>query len=149
MELKFQRIALDDHYLSLYGPLNKQKSVESINQIRDDSKGEADVKPSKTPESSQQMAGHLSIKKQRSILQQAFSSNPYERYRVTLPNSMEGDEISKEILNQRRRSRKFNFASNQLNKSVLPIAMGIALDPTTVVEVPSELNLNSVIVLDK
>ena len=152
MELKFQRIALDDHYLGLYGPSNKQKCVESINQIRDDSKGEADdVKQSKTtPESSQQMAaGHLSIKKQRSILQQAFSSNPYERYRVTLPNSMEGDEISKEILNQRRRSRKFNFASNQLNKSVLPIAMGIALDPSITVEEPSEMKLNSVIVLER
>ena len=94
------------------------------------------------------MAGHLTIKRQRSILLQAFSSNPHERYRVALPNSMEGDELSKEILAQRRKSRHFNFASNQLNKSVLPIAMGIALDPTTTLEVPSESNINSVIELD-
>ena len=147
MELKFRKIALDDHYSSLYGPSKKPKSVESINLKRDDSKGGVyvfDKSNSSFNHSIQPMNnGNLSIKSQRRILLQAFSQNPYEQYRVSLPHSLEGDQFSKEIVKQREKSRKFNFASSQLNRSVLPIAIGIALDPAVDEEVPEKLNFES------
>ena len=61
-----------------------------------------------------------------------------------MPQSLEHDKLSKEITKQREKSRKFNFASSQLGRSVLPIAIGIALDPTMDEEdVPEKLNFES------
>ena len=149
MELKFQKIALDDHYSSLYGPSKKPKSVESINQKWNDTKGGAYIFDKSTssfqPALEQSLKNaNLSNKSQRKILLQAFSQNPYEQYRIRMPQSLEHDSLSKEIMKQREKSRKFNFASSQLGRSVLPIAIGIALDPATDDEETTEkLHLDS------
>ena len=146
LELKFQRIALDDHYSSLHGPSKKNKSVETIKQTRnDDWKGEADKYERSKQLNNQQVVvcdNDLSIEGFQSFLHRAFSTSPYEQYRVISPYSKEADELGEAILRQREKSRKFNFESNQLNKSVLQIASGIVLGHNSRPKVPTKLEAN-------
>ena len=109
LAIKYQEVSLDEHYARLYGPriLVHQNKVNEI--LRPDELSDADDSPNNNTEvqrpkswrSQTSKASQSTAHIDRKQLQQAFSSNPYERFKHKNYREDSEEHIIEQIQKQR------------------------------------------------
>ena len=109
LALKYEEISLDEHYARLYGPrilvhqnkVNEILRPDVISDADDSSHNNTEVLRPKSVRSQTSKASQSSAHIDRKQLQQAFSSNPYERFKHKNYREDSEEHIIEQIQKQR------------------------------------------------